>query len=198
MPMSTRIRRAIIAGSIAVTGVLMAWDLATPLSAPAWIFLVALSAALIYFVRRFPRLGSTPVPPETPEAATTLRVPALRELFRESLYLGVTGFGGGLAVLSQIELRLVSRHRWIRERLFLEAAALAQSLPGAIATNALTFIGYRLAGGSGAAAPGGGTSSPRVSRPAPFTPLLPHPPPAPSRPPGWPACRSRSPRWWGS
>ncbi|OGF18013.1 MAG: hypothetical protein A2W00_15195 [Candidatus Eisenbacteria bacterium RBG_16_71_46] len=152
MPMSTRIRRAIIAGSIAVTGVLMAWDLATPLSAPAWIFLVALSAALIYFVRRFPRLGSTPVPPETPEAATTLRVPALRELFRESLYLGVTGFGGGLAVLSQIELRLVSRHRWIRERLFLEAAALAQSLPGAIATNALTFIGYRLAGVSGALA----------------------------------------------
>jgi len=152
MPLSTRIRRTIVTGTAVVTGALMAWDLVTPLSAPTWIFALLLTGALVFFVRHFPRLGSTPVPADDPEAVTTARVPALRELFRESLYLGFTGFGGGLAVLALIESRLVARRRWIRERLFLEAAALAQSLPGAIATNALTFIGYRLAGISGAIA----------------------------------------------
>jgi chromate transporter len=44
----------------------------------------------------------------------------------------------------------VVRPQWIHERLFLESAALAQSLPGAVATNALAFIGYRLLGLAGA------------------------------------------------
>lgn len=152
MPLSNRLRRTIAGTAAGVTLVLMATDIATDSSIAAWIFVVAAVGALLHFYFRFRRLGSTPVVPETLAAESLHRVPALRELFRESLTLGTIGFGGGLAVLSQIERRLVVQRRWIRERLFLEAAALAQSLPGAVATNALSFIGYRIAGLPGALA----------------------------------------------
>jgi len=152
MPLSNQLRRTIVGTVTGVTLILMAWDLATDSSIAAWIFVLGCAGALGHFVFRFRRLGSVPVAPETSAAESLVRRPALRELFRESLTLGTIGFGGGLAVLSQIERRLVVQRRWIRERLFLEAAALAQSLPGAVATNALSFIGYRMAGLPGAVA----------------------------------------------
>jgi chromate transporter len=152
MPLRTPVRRTIIVSTAVVTLVLMGWDLATESSIAAWIFVVLAVGAILLFVRRFRRLSSIPLPADAPGAESITRVPALRELFRESLTLGTIGFGGGLAVLSQIELRLVVQKRWIKERLFLESAALAQSLPGAVATNALSFIGYRLAGLPGALA----------------------------------------------
>lgn len=152
MPFSTPTRRTIIGSALGVTIALMAWDLATESAMAAWIFLALAVVALVVFARWFRRLRSVPVPADSPVAEALLKLPALRELFRESLTLGVIGFGGGLAVLSQIELRLVVQRRWIRERLFLEAAALAQSLPGAVATNALAFIGFRIAGIPGALA----------------------------------------------
>jgi len=152
MPLRNPVRRTIVGTATAVTLVLTIWDMATDSSIAAWIFVLAAVGALLHFVFRFRRLGSVPVPPDTAEAESLQRVPALRELFRESLTLGTIGFGGGLAVLSQIERRLVVQRRWIRERLFLESAALAQSLPGAVATNALSFIGFRIAGIPGALA----------------------------------------------
>lgn len=152
MPLSNRFRRTVVGTAAGTTLILMVWDLATDSSIAAWIFVVACVGALGHFMFRFRRLGSVPVAPEALDAESLRRLPALRELFRESLTLGTIGFGGGLAVLTQIERRLVVERRWIRERLFLEAAALAQSLPGAVATNALSFIGWRIAGLPGALA----------------------------------------------
>ena len=82
--------------------------------------------------------------------------PTALDLLRTGLVLGFTGFGGGLAVLTQVEHRLVGRERWITPELFLESAALGQSLPGAISTNTLGFVGWRLARLRGALALEGG------------------------------------------
>ncbi len=152
MPLQNPVRRTIVIGSAIFTLILMAWDLATDSSIAAWCFIVVTIGALLHFVFRFRRLGSVPVAPDADAADSLVRVPALRELFRESLTLGTIGFGGGLAVLAQIERRLVVEKRWIRERLFLESAAVAQSLPGAVAPYSLSFIGYRMAGLPGALA----------------------------------------------
>lgn len=143
---TSRIALLAIAG-----GILMVWDLVAETSLPGWIFLGLAVLGLGLFLLR-----TSPRPPGAAELSPIVLTPGmpprLRELFRESLRLGAIGFGGGLAVLSQVEARLVLQRRWIRERLFLEAAALAQSLPGAVATNALALIGYRLRGLAGAIA----------------------------------------------
>ena len=82
--------------------------------------------------------------------------PSTLDLLRAGLTLGFTGFGGGLAVLTQVEHRLVTRERWITAGTFLEATALGQSLPGAISSNTLGFVGWRLARLRGALALEGG------------------------------------------
>jgi len=64
--------------------------------------------------------------------------------------LGFTGFGGSLAVLSQIRTIVVLERRWLSEHDFVEALALGQSLPGTSAGNAVTYIGFRLRGWRGA------------------------------------------------
>ena len=67
------------------------------------------------------------------------------------LKVGITGFGGGLAVMTQIRALAVNKRRWFTDHEFAEAFALAQSLPGTNAGNAVTYIGLRLRGWRGAA-----------------------------------------------
>jgi len=71
-------------------------------------------------------------------------------IFLSFLKIGLTGFGGGLAVISQIRTLAVRERRWFTEREFAEAFALAQSLPGTNAGNAAAYIGLRLRGWRGA------------------------------------------------
>lgn len=73
-----------------------------------------------------------------------------RALARTFLKLGATGFGGGVAVIAQIRNLVVRQHRWLSEEEFLDAVSLAQSLPGANAANAITYVGLKLAGIRGA------------------------------------------------
>jgi chromate transporter len=75
---------------------------------------------------------------------------SLGGIFLSFLYIGVTGFGGGLAVMAQIRRLAVRQRRWFTEHEFAEAFALAQSLPGTNAGNAVTYIGWRLRGVRGA------------------------------------------------
>ncbi len=79
------------------------------------------------------------------------RTASLGGIFLSFLYVGVTGFGGGLAVIAQIRVLAVRKRRWFTEHDFAEAFALAQSLPGTNAGNAVTYIGFRLRGMAGAA-----------------------------------------------
>jgi len=80
------------------------------------------------------------------------RTATLGGLFLSFLKIGLTGFGGGFAVLSQIRHIVVLERRWLGENDFVEALALGQSLPGTSAGNAVTYIGYRLRGWRGAGA----------------------------------------------
>jgi chromate transporter len=80
------------------------------------------------------------------------RTATLGGLFLSFLKIGLTGFGGGFAVLSQIRHVVVLERRWLGENDFVEALALGQSLPGTSAGNAVTYIGYRLRGWRGAGA----------------------------------------------
>ncbi len=80
------------------------------------------------------------------------RTATLGGLFLSFFKIGLTGFGGGFAVLSQIRHIVVLERRWLGEHDFVEALALGQSLPGTSAGNAVTYIGYRLRGWRGAGA----------------------------------------------
>jgi len=71
-------------------------------------------------------------------------------IFLSFLKIGCTGFGGGLAVIAQIRTLAVRKRRWLTDHEFAEAFALAQSLPGTNAGNAVTYIGLRLRGWRGA------------------------------------------------
>jgi chromate transporter len=87
-------------------------------------------------------------------ARTTLkrisRTATLGGLFLSFFEIGLTGFGGGLAVISQIRAVTVRNRRWLTDSEFVEGLALAQSLPGTSAGNLVTFIGLRLGGWRGA------------------------------------------------
>jgi len=78
------------------------------------------------------------------------RTATLGGLFLSFLKIGLTGFGGGLAVLTHIRQIVVQERRWLSENDFIEALALGQSLPGTSAGNAVTYIGFRLRGWRGA------------------------------------------------
>jgi len=75
---------------------------------------------------------------------------SLGGIFLSFLKIGLTGFGGGLAVIGQIRVLAVRERRWLTEHEFAEAFALAQSLPGTAAGNAAAYIGLRLRGWRGA------------------------------------------------
>src|SRR2546425_4043184 len=78
------------------------------------------------------------------------RTATLGGLFLSFLKIGITGFGGGFAVLSQIRSVVVRERGWLGEHDFIEALALGQSLPGTSAGNAVTYLGFRLRGWRGA------------------------------------------------
>jgi chromate transporter len=138
VPLRTKRRRITLVTAVAVVSILCAWDLALGGAYPAAVFLTLSLIAAFAFLRSLPR--------------TTDPRPSVAGLLREALILGAVSFGGGLAALSLIEQRLVRERRWVHGRLFLEASALGQSLPGAVGTNALCFIGLRLVGPAGAIA----------------------------------------------
>lgn len=71
-------------------------------------------------------------------------------LFLSFLKIGLVGFGGGLAVISQIRTLTVRKRGWLTDQEFAEGFALAQSLPGTNAGNAATYIGLKLRGWRGA------------------------------------------------
>ncbi len=78
------------------------------------------------------------------------RTATLGGLFLSFLKIGLIGFGGGLAVISQIRTLTVRQRRWLTDQEFAEGFALAQSLPGTNAGNAATYIGLKLRGWRGA------------------------------------------------
>lgn len=73
-------------------------------------------------------------------------------LFASFLKIGAFTFGGGYAMIPLIQREAVEKRGWVSDEDILEIVAIAESTPGPIAVNAATFVGYRTAGFSGAAA----------------------------------------------
>lgn len=61
-------------------------------------------------------------------------------------------FGGGFSMIPILETEMVEKKKWIESKKIVDIFAVAQSVPGAIAVNSATFIGYHLAGIPGALA----------------------------------------------
>lgn len=92
--------------------------------------------------------------PDTRPASVPAAPPgysALR-LFADCAVLGLTAWGGFMALLAQAQQRFVNRRGWIAEKDFLDLIALVAMLPGPQAVNALAVMGHRLGGWTGFAA----------------------------------------------
>lgn len=79
-------------------------------------------------------------------------VKRLWQIFSTMFVVGLFTFGGGLSMIPQMQRVFVSKRGWIGEEEIVDTFAVAQSLPGVIASNAAVIIGYRLAGIAGALA----------------------------------------------
>ena len=66
--------------------------------------------------------------------------------------MGPVSFGGGYALIPVIEREVVEKRKWLQAEEVTDIVAVSGSVPGAIAINSATFIGYRIAGVMGAIA----------------------------------------------
>ncbi len=60
--------------------------------------------------------------------------------------IGAFTFGGGWAMIPLIEREVVDKQNWIKREDFVDALAIAQSLPGVLAVNISILIGNKLRG----------------------------------------------------
>ena len=72
------------------------------------------------------------------------------KLFLAFFQVGLFSFGGGYASLPLIQHQVVSLHSWLSADEFSDLISLSQLTPGAIAINASSFAGMRVAGFGGA------------------------------------------------
>jgi len=84
---------------------------------------------------------------EKPEA---LEPPGLLQMAGVLLKVGATGFGGAMPILALVHDDYVEKRHWVSQEAFDEAVMVGQIMPGPIAVDAVTHMGYRLRGWPGA------------------------------------------------
>ena len=67
------------------------------------------------------------------------------QLFISFFKIGLFGFGGGLAILSLIQME-VERNGWMSPQEFVDIVAVSQVTPGPIGINCATYVGYTATG----------------------------------------------------
>ena len=67
------------------------------------------------------------------------------QLFLSFFKIGLFGFGGGLAILSLIQMEVES-HGWMTQQEFVDIVAVSQVTPGPFGINCATYVGYTIAG----------------------------------------------------
>lgn len=75
---------------------------------------------------------------------------SLWTLFVLFFRIGSTAFGGFMALIAVVQSHVVERRKWLSHDEILDGVSLATVLPGAIAVNAIVYVGYRLRGLPGA------------------------------------------------
>ena len=76
--------------------------------------------------------------------------------------MGACCFGGGYAMLSQLQRVIVEQYHWATAEELMDCYAIGQCTPGVIAVNTSTFIGHKLAGIPGSLAATLGFISPSL------------------------------------
>ena len=117
-----------------------------------WLFL--LGGALSLIVKAPPRFGRSRVASFLPIWLLTglTGVASLGSLGQLGLYFAKAGafvFGSGLAIVPFLHGAVVLEYRWLTERQFLDAVAVAMITPGPVVIT-VAFIGYLVAGPLGA------------------------------------------------
>ena len=75
----------------------------------------------------------------------------LVDMFITFFKIGSFTFGGGYAMIPLIEREVITNKGWIKnEEEIIDVFAISESIPGAIAINSSTFVGYKIAGRKGA------------------------------------------------
>ena len=67
------------------------------------------------------------------------------QLFLSFFKIGLFGFGGGLAILSLIQME-VEQYGWMSQQEFVDIVAVSQVTPGPIGINCATYVGYTATG----------------------------------------------------
>lgn len=67
------------------------------------------------------------------------------QLFLSFFKIGLFGFGGGLAILSLIQMEVV-KYGWMTQQEFVDIVAVSQVTPGPFGINCATYVGYTAAG----------------------------------------------------
>ncbi|MBR1878538.1 MAG: chromate transporter [Paludibacteraceae bacterium] len=67
------------------------------------------------------------------------------QLFLSFFKIGLFGFGGGLAILSLIQME-VEQYGWMTQQEFVDIVAVSQVTPGPIGINCATYVGYTATG----------------------------------------------------
>ena len=73
----------------------------------------------------------------------------LLELFLLFFKLGAFTIGGGVAMLPLLQNTLIEEKKWFTKEEFMDIVAVTQSLPGVIAINMATYVGYKKKGLAG-------------------------------------------------
>lgn len=71
------------------------------------------------------------------------------KLFFSFLRVGLLGFGGGPSMIPLVHEEAVKRRGWLKDEEFADILAIANTLPGPIATKMPGYIGYRIGGVTG-------------------------------------------------
>jgi chromate transporter len=74
----------------------------------------------------------------------------LFDIFKTFFKIGAFTIGGGYAMIPIIQKEVVDNKNWMKNEEFLDAIAVTNSLPGPLAINSATFVGYKAAGIPGA------------------------------------------------
>jgi len=73
----------------------------------------------------------------------------LTELFIVFFKLGAFTIGGGIAMLPLLQNTLINEKKWFTEEEFVDIVSVCQSLPGVVAINMATYVGYKKKGLAG-------------------------------------------------
>jgi len=81
---------------------------------------------------------------------TTEIIGLMLQMFASFFVIGMFTFGGGYAVISLIQTKVVTDFGWLSESMFTDIMAISQMTPGPIGINCATYVGYEVIHNAGA------------------------------------------------